>query len=126
MAHFDEHCRDCERILGVRLEEVNRWVDAAFKKFGPRHRFNRHHWEGIRKAEELFGLEGRKAAMIHILKDCGHIPHAKDYETGTVDVLGMAQGDGEVFGGYWDAKQFTETAKLYIENDDNNQSIFGS
>lgn len=126
MAHFDEHCNDCESILGIRLEEVNGWIDGAFKRFGPRHRFERHHWEGVSKAEELFGIEGRKAALIHILKDCGHIPHAKDYNDGTVDVLGMKQDDDDIFGGYWDAVQFKQAAKLLLENDDNNKSIFGS
>lgn len=118
MAHYNEHCNDCLRILGDKCEEVNRWMDELFKAAGPRHRYVRHHWEGVDKAEELFGPLGRAAAIVHIMKDCGHIPHADDYQDGTVDVLGMAQGDGEVFGGYWDGKDFRLAAEIELSLDD--------
>ena len=90
MASFDEHCRDCERLLGDRCEEVNHWLDAGFKRFGPLHRFWRHHWRGVDEVEKLFGaLLGRKAAIVHILKDCGHVPSARDWEEQKVDSLGI-------------------------------------
>lgn len=117
MAHFNEHCDDCERILGRRWEDVNNWMDAAFPRFGPRHRFDRHHWGGVAKAEEMFGPGARAAAIIHILRDCGHIPNADDYYNGTVDQLGMAQGDEAVFNGYWDKEKFQETAKAKLALD---------
>lgn len=114
MAHFNEHCDDCERILGARYEEVNKWMDNAFSRFGPRHRFDRHHWEGVDKAEELFGREGRAAAIVHIMKDCGHIPHASHYQDGTVDQLGM----DENFDGHWDSVRFREAVEIELGLDD--------
>ena len=79
VVHFLEHCDDCERRLGIRFENVNEWMDGAFTRFGPRHRFDRHHWEGVEKAAELFGEDAAKAAIIHIVRDCGHVPNAADY-----------------------------------------------
>ena len=35
LAHFDQHCKDCEAILGARHEDVNRWLDGLFWKLGP-------------------------------------------------------------------------------------------
>jgi hypothetical protein len=34
MAAWEEHCRDCDRLLGNRCEAVNGWMDDLFKKFG--------------------------------------------------------------------------------------------
>lgn len=45
--------------------------------------------EGIKEAEKLFGLRGRRAATVHILRDCRNIPRERDYEDGTVDKLGL-------------------------------------
>ena|SRR5208337_3335826 len=86
MAHFEQHCRDCELILGERHESVNRWIDELFRQFGPRHRPYRHHWRGVRDAKEKFGEEGAKAAIVHIVRDCGDVPTARSYEE---TVLGM-------------------------------------
>lgn len=110
MAKIEEHCRDCEILLGDKCEEVNRWIDEEFRRFGPFHRFRRHHTRGVMEAEKLFGELGRKAATIHILKDCGHIPTARDWEEGRVDSLGML----EYFNGFWDPKEFLEEAKKLI------------
>jgi hypothetical protein len=113
MAHFSEHCRDCERILGNRCENVNHWMDAEFVRFGPLHRFSRHHSQGVEEAGELFGPLGRKAAMIHILKDCGWIPRTSDWADGqTVDSLGIKVGSR--FNGYWDSFEFEEAAKKLV------------
>jgi hypothetical protein len=120
MASFEEHCRDCERLLGNRCEPVNRWLDEKFRQFGPLHRFARHHWRGVDEAGKLFGDIGRKAAIVHILKDCGHIPTDRDWKEEKVDSLGFKvsrpYGEGptvelvSVFNGYWDAKEFTAAA----------------
>lgn len=56
---------------------------------GPSHRKVRHHWEGVQQAEQLFGKRGRDAAVIHILRDCRHVPKREDYESGDVDKLGL-------------------------------------
>ena len=108
MASFEEHCRDCERILGDRCESVNRWMDDQFKRFGPLHRFMKHHLRGVNEAEAEFGPLGRKAAIIHILKDCGRIPTARDWAEQRVDSLGMDPMSR--FNGSWDPREFDREA----------------
>lgn len=81
--------QDCHRLVGDPSEDVNRWIDAFFGEFGPYHRFKRHHREGVQEAEAMFGERGRRAAIVHILRDCRNIPRRKDYEDGTVDKLGL-------------------------------------
>jgi len=68
MAKFEDHCRDCERILGNRYEDVNHWMDALFRQYGPAHRKHRHCWYGVGEAKRLFGAEGAKAAIVHMTK----------------------------------------------------------
>src|ERR1700733_4453620 len=89
MAPLSQHMQDCRRLVGYDCEDVNRWVDAFFSEFGPNHRFKRHHREGVQEAEALFGERGKRAAIVHILRDCRNIPRRKDYEDGTVDRLGL-------------------------------------
>lgn len=113
MASFEEHCRDCERLLGQRCEDVNRWMDAEFKRFGPLHRFMRHHTRGIKEAKEQFGEFGGKAAILHILKDCGFIPTGRDWQEQRVDSLGM--NPLKPFNGYWDPQQFDRAARKLLE-----------
>jgi len=80
VAKFEDHCKDCERILGNKRGDVNRWMDELFKQYGPRHRRHRHCWHGVREALKLFGMEGAKAAIIHIVRDCGEIPSQRTYD----------------------------------------------
>lgn len=78
MSSLDEHCADCLKELGKDYKEVHRWLDELFCKLGPKHRSARHHEGGVRMAIEKFGVEGGKAAKIHIRKDCnGIIPTEK-------------------------------------------------
>ena len=46
----------------------------------PRHRRHRHCWKGVREAKHLFGAEGAKAAIIHIVRDCGAVPDQRMYD----------------------------------------------
>jgi hypothetical protein len=80
MAMFEEHCRDCERVLGNRHEAVNRWIDELFRIHGPKHRRFRHCWKGVREAAKKFGAEGAKAAIVHIVRDCGGVPDQRAYD----------------------------------------------
>jgi hypothetical protein len=89
MAPLQQHMRDCEAFLGAPHEDVNRWMDEFFTTDGPKHRKHRHHWEGIREARQLFGEDGERAAIVHVLRDCRNIPSQEDYETGAADVLGL-------------------------------------
>jgi hypothetical protein len=121
MASFEEHCRDCERLLGNRCEPVHRWLDELYRKYAALHRFARHHTRGVEEAGRMFGELGRKAAIVHILKDCGHIPTARDWQEQRVDSLGfeITRPFGEeptaelvsVFNGFWDPKEFAAAAK---------------
>jgi len=87
MAKFENHCQDCERILGNKHEDVNRWMDELFRQFGPNHRRHRHCWHGVREAFEKFGKEGAKAAIIHIVRDCGGIPSQRTYDETNLGIL---------------------------------------
>lgn len=80
MASFEQHCRDCDNILGDRHEAVNRWLDSFFNKLGSDHRRLLHHSNGVRQARELFHIEGAKAAVVHIVRDCGRVPQERDYD----------------------------------------------
>lgn len=89
MASLAQHKRDCIQFLGNDFEDVHRWLDACFTQFGPYHRRVRHHDRGIREVREKFGDKGAIAALIHILRDCRHVPSESDYRTGYVDALGL-------------------------------------
>lgn len=113
MAAREEHNRDCERLLGEPCDNVNKWMDELARKFGPLHRFARHHTRGVREAEIIYGPWGRKAALVHILKDCGHIPTARMWADQEVDSLGMIPGGR--FNGFWDPWEFDRAARALLE-----------
>lgn len=87
MAKFEDHCHDCERLLGERFENVNRWLDELFAKYGARHRRHRHCWTGVREARRLFGEAGAKAAIVHIVRDCGAVPAQRTYNQTTLGIV---------------------------------------
>jgi hypothetical protein len=75
MASLDEHCRDCEKILGKPYREVHIYLDELFATMGLRHRVARHHIDGVKEIEQKWGKEAAQAAEIHIRKDCyGQVP----------------------------------------------------
>src|SRR5208337_3226703 len=87
MAKYEDHCRDCERLLGDRHENVNRWMDELFRRYGPRHRRHRHCWHGVREAKRLFGEAGAKAAIAHIVRDCGAVPAQRAYDEENLGIV---------------------------------------
>lgn len=80
MAKFEEHCMDCEKLLGDKCEDVNRWMDELYAKYKANHRRHRHCWRGVREARAKFGERGWKAAIVHIVRDCGAVPDQRDYD----------------------------------------------
>jgi len=80
VAHFEQHCKDCEAILGARHEDVNHWLDGMFWRFGTRHRRARHHVTGVRRVAEMYGPEAARAAIVHIVRDIGCVPRERDYD----------------------------------------------
>ena len=79
MASFEQHCRDCERILGDRHEQVHRWLDRHFGAKGADHRRILHHTRGVDEVEEMWGRKAAEAAVVHIVRDCGKVPRERDY-----------------------------------------------
>jgi len=112
MASQTEHCADCERLLNDPCVEINRWMDDYFKRFGPLHRFMNHHTRGVREAQERFGERGRLASTIHILKDCGRIPTARQWANQEVDSLGILPDSP--FKGHWVPVMFDQEAKKVL------------
>ena len=111
MASFEEHCQDCFRLLSDRCEEVNLWMDMFFMTYGANHRYRRHHWFGVKEAEKRFGALGRQAAMVHILKDCGRVPDAKDWDV-KPDGYKLIPTPDEGLMGYWpDVDKFDVAAR---------------
>ena len=71
MASLKEHCSECEAALGESFEPVHVWLDefAGTAKYGMRHRRVRHHAEGIRQVEQIWGETAAQAARLHIVAD---------------------------------------------------------
>jgi hypothetical protein len=89
MASLEQHMKDCVQFLGQPFREVNIWLDEFYPILGASHRRVRHHIEGALEARSLFGPEADKAAAIHILRDCRNLPHDYEYESDSLDLLGM-------------------------------------
>ena len=68
---LEEHEKESLAIFGKPWTEIHLWLDefAGTPEFGMRHRRKRHHREGLREAEKLFGWEGVLAARLHIMSD---------------------------------------------------------
>jgi hypothetical protein len=122
MPSFKQHCNDCLEILGDRSEKVNHWMDAMHSELGFMHRRARHHWGGVAQAEKLFGVLGRKAALIHILKDCGRIPKARDYEGSTERIIRLkideAPNPHIGLDGHWDQEKFLQEARKLLAKEE--------
>jgi len=68
---FENHCKESERLFGKRFEDVHRWLDAyaGSPQHGMRHRKVRHHEEGVRQIERMYGHFAAQAAKQHIISD---------------------------------------------------------
>ena len=92
-------------------------MDAEFAHFGAVHRKARHHVEGVQEAASIFGASGGQAALLHVLRDCLHLPRLIDYSCGAVDALGipvwMSISDVVRFG----EKDFMELARRHLGSD---------
>lgn len=94
MPSLEEHMlQDFEIGLSRSYREVHVLLDQFAHypdpKFLSGHRKFLHHAEGIEYVALRYGPEAGKAASQHVLDDCGHIPRAKDYYTGSVDNFGF-------------------------------------
>lgn len=68
---LEEHEQESIRLYGKAFTEVHLWLDefAHTKEYGMRHRKVRHHLEGMKHVEVLFGKEAALAARQHIVSD---------------------------------------------------------
>ncbi len=71
MPSFEEHCKRCKDLMGEEFPEVHKWLDDFFQKppHGTRHRYLRHHQEGIETVRKLWGDKAARAAELHINQD---------------------------------------------------------
>jgi len=67
------------------LDQFAHYPDMEFLR---RHRKFLHHVEGIEYVRMRWGEEAGRSAEQHVLDDCGHVPHAKDYYDGSLDEFG--------------------------------------
>lgn len=75
MAHIDQHCRDCLRLLQKSYNDVHMWIDHMagvfpIQFFQDYHRSFRHNSYGLSVVRSKFGPEAELAAKIHIVRDC--------------------------------------------------------
>ena len=68
-----EHRRITEEFLGWDIPAVHQIMDAAAAYLGGRHRVVGHNLRAVQGIELLFGREGRKVAVLHMLEDAGVI-----------------------------------------------------
>jgi len=68
---LEEHEKESLVIFGKPYTEIHLWLDefAGTPEYGMRHRRKRHHKEGLREAERLFGWDAALAARLHIMSD---------------------------------------------------------
>ena len=75
MAHIDQHCRDCLRLLRKSYNEVHMWIDRMagdfpIQLFQDYHRSFRHNSYGLSVIRSKFGPEAEIAGKIHLVRDC--------------------------------------------------------
>ncbi len=63
---LEEHEKESLEIFGKPYTEIHLWLDefAGTAEWG-----RRHHQEGLREAEKLFGWDATLAARLHIMSD---------------------------------------------------------
>ncbi|MCX6558387.1 MAG: hypothetical protein NTW95_13310 [Candidatus Aminicenantes bacterium] len=68
---LEEHELESLSLFGKPFTEVHLWLDefARTPEFGMRHRRKRHHREGLREVEELFGWDAALVARLHVISD---------------------------------------------------------
>jgi hypothetical protein len=125
VSDLGQHEKDCVRFVGQPWTQVHEWMDECFRELGATHRKARHHWEGIRHAEELFGLGARSAALIHVLRDCHYVPFASDYETGRVDALGIPSTVSALEYGQLGEGEFEKLVTDYLSEENKALLILG-
>lgn len=80
MSSFEQHCKECEKKLGKRFEEVHKFLDQFASTLGYDHRKIFHHKYGVILIRHFFGDKAAEAAELHIKADCdGKVPDVEDW-----------------------------------------------
>jgi hypothetical protein len=68
---FKQHCEESLKLFGDEFECVHVWLDELAGKpgIGMKHRKFRHHKEGVRQVENIFGEAAAQTAFQHIKSD---------------------------------------------------------
>jgi len=74
MGNALRHEKDCLHLLQKPMVEVHLWLDGMnrvfpFQLFGEYHRTFRHNGFGVQMCLEMWGPDGQKAALVHLLRD---------------------------------------------------------
>ena len=71
MPSFKDHCDRCTAELGEPFTMVHLWLDefCGQEPYGTRHRYLRHHKEGIEQVRKMWDDRSAIAAEIHIRQD---------------------------------------------------------
>jgi hypothetical protein len=74
MAPRDRHELDCLHLLEKPMAQVHEYLDEMnqvfpFQLFGEYHRTFRHNGYGVQYCLKMWGPNGQKAAMVHLLRD---------------------------------------------------------
>ena len=85
MATINLHCEDCEIVLGDPCLEVHEFLDqyAAYfpiRQFFEYHRSFLHNYYGLSVVESRWGELGRKAAILHLVRDYMEFPIPQNME----------------------------------------------
>jgi len=77
--YYPEHCKRSKEKFGKPWYAVHRWLDEFAKQDLINHRRARHHKEGIKEIEKMWGREAANVAEQHIIDDMGFVPDANWY-----------------------------------------------
>ena len=73
MPNRNKHIRCARVLLGKSNPLVHQLMDLPSVKYGSIHRPITHNLEYLKDIEHLFGYEGKREAVIHMLQDWGVI-----------------------------------------------------
>ena len=82
---YQEHCKRTEEKFGKPWCVVHRWLDEFAKQDLINHRRARHHKEGLKEIEKMWGREAALVAEQHIVDDMGFVPNEDWYSKNWIE-----------------------------------------
>lgn len=68
-----QHMKVDRKLLSYTNGDIHSWLDITVKHLGSSHRHIRHGYKAIQMAKEVFGKNGARIALLHILVDIHYI-----------------------------------------------------